>query len=577
MPLDGIFLHFLRREIEAAAGCKVDKIHQPSRDELTLALRSREGNRRLVLSASGQPGAYFIEAARSNPAQPPMFCMLLRKRLSGAMLTAVRQPGFERILFFDFDACNEIGDREKLTLCLEMLPGKGNIILLDGNDVIIDAVKRVGFTQPDARQILPAVPYVPPRPQEKLDILRESAETVCNAVLSKTGVKLSDAFLRSVAGFSPLAAREAAAAICGAEDPEASSLPQPQREKALRWIETMQQTLTLGCVAPFLIIDDKGKNTGFSYLEVKQYGAGYTCSPRESFSALLCEYYGEKAAAGLDQQLRLQLERAVQAATARESRKLAARMEESQAAEDREALRISAELLTAFTGEGAPGAKSVTVANYYDDNKPIAIALNPALSVRANAKNYYKQYAKAKTASHVLAALIEQGKKELAYLDSITQALATAGGPDDLKEIEAELRREGLLKRAKQTHKEQKPAAVFSEYTAGDGFRILAGRNNTQNDQLTFRAANKHDLWLHARNVPGSHVIVVSAGREIPGDVIEYAAGIAAFLSAAGASGAVEVDYTPVRHVKKPPGAKPGMVLYTDFRTIRVNPVSPGG
>lgn len=576
MPLDGIFLHFLRREIEAAAGCKVDKIHQPSRDMLTLALRSREGNRRLVLSASEQPGAYFVETAGTNPPQPPMFCMLLRKRLTGGVLTAVRQPDFERVLFFDFDACNEIGDREKLTLCLEMLPGKGNIILLDERGVIIDAVKRIGFTQPDIRQILPACPYVPPHPQNKLDILHEPPETVCSAVLSKTGVKLSDAFLRVVAGFSPLAAREASFHICGEEDPDAAALPEPQRKKALRYIETLRQALTLGCVAPFLIVDGKGENAGFSYFEVKQYGKGYTCLPRESFSALLCEYYGEKTAAGLDRCLRLQLERAVQTAAARESKKLAARINEAQTAEDRESLRIRAELLTTFIGECTPGASSVTVANYYEENKPETIALNPALSLRANAKNYYKQYAKAKTASNVLAALIEQGRKELAYLDSVSQALTTAAGPEDLKEIEAELRREGLLKQSKKTPEKQKTSAVFTEYSTGDGFRILAGRNNTQNDLLTFRTANKHDLWLHARNVPGSHVIVVSTGREIPDDVIGYAAGIAAFLSAAGASGAVDVDYTAVRHVKKPPGAKPGAVLYTDYRTIRVKPVNAG-
>ncbi|HQH63013.1 MAG TPA: NFACT family protein, partial [Clostridiales bacterium] len=235
-----------------------------------------------------------------------------------------------------------------------------------------------------------------------------------------------------------------------------------------------------------------------------------------------------------------------------------------------------AELLTTFTGECPPGASSVTVANYYEENKPVTIALNPALSLRANAKNYYKQYAKAKTASNVLAALIEQGRKELAYLDSVSQALTTAAGPEDLKEIEAEMRREGLLKQSKKTPEKQKTSAVFTEYSAGDGFRILAGRNNTQNDLLTFRTANKHDLWLHARNSPGSHVIVVSAGREIPDDVIGYAAGIAAFFSAAGASNAVDVDYTAVRHVKKPPGAKPGAVLYTDYRTIRVKPINAG-
>jgi len=572
MPLDGIFLSFLQKEVAAAAGCKVDKIHQPSRDELTLALRSREGNRRLVLSASDHPGAYFIETARENPKQPPMFCMLLRKRLSGAILTAVRQPGFERILFFDFDAGNEIGDREKLTLCLEMLPGKGNIILLDEKDNIVDAVKRISFTDAAKRQILPSAAYRLPASQDKLDLLSEKPGNLYNALFSKANLAVSDAFLRTFSGVSPLAAREAAFRICGS-DVKVGDLTEKQKTETLRYIENWQNTVQNGCVAPFLLRDAAGRNVEYSYLEVRQYGAGFACLPRDSFSSLLCEFYDEKETAGLDNRLRLQLERAVQAAIAREGKKLASRMEESQAAGDREPLRVRAELLTAFAGEYAPGASSVTLANYYDGNKPITIALNPALSARANAKNLYKQYAKAKTAFTVLAGFIEEGQRELAYLDSVAQALSTASGMADLEEIETELRQQGILKRAKQTQKKQKPAGVFSEYSAGDHFRILAGRNNTQNDLLTFRAANKHDLWLHARNVPGSHVVVVSAGREIPGEVIEYAAGIAAFLSAAGASGAVEVDYAPVRYVKKPPGAKPGMVLYTDYRTIRVKPV----
>ncbi len=568
MALDGLTLSFIKQEIaDAAVGCRVEKVHQPSREELVLILRGRNGAHKLLLSAgANSPKIHFTAFPPENPAKPPMLCMLLRKHLTSALLTGIRQEGLERALFLDFDATNEIGEPVKLTLCIEIMAQYSNIILINEEGIILDAVKRVDSETSSRRQILPGMLYKLPPKQNKPDLYSvESVEIAKNAA-EISGKTASAALLASVQGLSPIVCREVVSRALG-EDKRAEMLT----DSDVNSIGTELDKLTKAPVIPCAVIDLSGKPIDFSFTEITQYGDNIKLKKYESFSELLDDFYFEKDRIERTKQNSAELQKLVSNLIQRTARKLDLQRAELKQCADREQLKINAELIAANIYQLKKGAPFYEVYNYYT-NEMTRINVNPALSPNENSQRYYKEYRKAKTAEQMLTTLIAQGEEELMYLDTVADALSRAETTAQIGEIKAELTHTGYLKnKQKPGTKAPKPLSPM-EYESSDGFTILVGRNNEQNDRLSLKTASKSDLWLHTQKFPGSHTVIVTNGEEVPENTLIEAAIIAAYHSSARQSSGVPVDYTQVRNLKKPQGAKPGKVIYHVYNTLYVTP-----
>ncbi len=573
MALDGIFLHFLKQEIEREAlGARVEKVSQPSKEELVLSLRNRTGAYKLLLSVrSNSPRVHFTKYAPDNPQTPPMLCMLLRKTLVGAVLTGLRQAGLDRVLFLDFDASNEIGDRVHPSLCIEIMARHSNIILLDENGTVIDAVKRIDAAKSSVREILPGVPYELPPAQDKVNLLQEDARAAYERVLPQGEARLSAALLHSLQGVSPIVCRELANRAAG-EDLLVSSLSLAQKSILLQELEALLKRVRGGSPEPEMVLDQEGKPVDFAFLPVGQYGSLMHVRAYPELSALLDDFYTERDRAERTKQRAQDLFRLLTSTMERITRRLNAQRAELAASEDREELRIRAELINAYQYTLEKGAPFYDVENYYDENRILRIPADPALTPARNAQKYYKEYRKAQTAQRVLTEQIAAGEQELQYIESVFDALSRSQSERELAEIREELAAGGYLKRRRSAKQKAPKALPPMEFCTDDGFSILVGRNNVQNDKLSLKMAAKNDLWLHTKNIPGSHVILVTGGREPSGEALVQAAQLAAWFSRARESSSVPVDYTPVRMLRKPQGARPGKVIYDTYRTLSVRP-----
>lgn len=573
MALDGIFLHFLKQEIEREAlGARVEKVSQPSKEELVLSLRNRTGAYKLLLSVrSNSPRVHFTKYAPDNPQTPPMLCMLLRKTLVGAVLTGLRQAGLDRVLFLDFDASNEIGDRVHPSLCIEIMARHSNIILLDENGTVIDAVKRIDAAKSSVREILPGVPYELPPAQDKVNLLQEDARAAYERVLPQGEARLSAALLHSLQGVSPIVCRELANRAAG-EDLLVSSLSLAQKSILLQELEALLKRVRGGSPEPEMVLDQEGKPVDFAFLSVGQYGSLMHVRAYPELSALLDDFYTERDRAERTKQRAQDLFRLLTSTMERITRRLNAQRAELAASEDREELRIRAELINAYQYTLEKGAPFYDVENYYDENRILRIPADPALTPARNAQKYYKEYRKAQTAQRVLTEQIAAGEQELQYIESVFDALSRSQSERELAEIREELAAGGYLKRRRSAKQKAPKALPPMEFCTDDGFSILVGRNNVQNDKLSLKMAAKNDLWLHTKNIPGSHVILVTGGREPSGEALVQAAQLAAWFSRARESSSVPVDYTPVRMLRKPQGARPGKVIYDTYRTLSVRP-----
>ena len=573
MALDGIFLHFLKQEIEREAlGARVEKVSQPSKEELVLSLRNRTGAYKLLLSVrSNSPRVHFTKYAPDNPQTPPMLCMLLRKTLVGAVLTGLRQAGLDRVLFLDFDASNEIGDRVHPSLCIEIMARHSNIILLDENGTVIDAVKRIDAAKSSVREILPGVPYELPPAQDKVNLLQEDARAAYERVLAQGEARLSAALLHSLQGVSPIVCREFANRAAG-EDLLVSSLSLAQKSILLQELEALLKRVRGGSPEPEMVLDQEGKPVDFAFLPVGQYGSLMNVRAYPELSVLLDDFYTERDRAERTKQRAQDLFRLLTSTMERITRRLNAQRAELAASEDREELRIRAELINAYQYTLEKGAPFYDVENYYDENRILRIPADPALTPARNAQKYYKEYRKAQTAQRVLTEQIATGEQELQYIESVFDALSRSQSERELAEIREELAAGGYLKRRRSAKQKAPKALPPMEFCTDDGFSILVGRNNVQNDKLSLKMAAKNDLWLHTKNIPGSHVILVTGGREPSGEALVQAAQLAAWFSRARESSSVPVDYTPVRMLRKPQGARPGKVIYDTYRTLSVRP-----
>ena len=562
MSLDGIFLHTIKCELQnRILGAKVDKVYEPTREDLILSLRTRDrDNVKLLLCArANSPRVSITTEQYENPASPPMLCMLLRKRLGGATLTDIHQESCDRILYLDFLATNEMGEKEKLTLVVEIMAQYSNVILIDGDKKIIDALKRVDYSKSSRRLILPGVTYELPPQQDKINVFEN--QDIKSLIIAKGGT--DKAYMSTIMGLSPVVAREL----------ETKTVDE-SIELLLKYSN--------GSNKYYLLKDENGKPFEFSYMPILQYGTAVETVEYDSAFSLLEDYYAKRDSIERMSHRTYDLRRVMINARERIARKLDIQRAELDACADRETLRISAELINANLYKLERGAPYFDLENYYDENKIMRVKVNPALTPAQNSQKYFKEYKKTYTAEKKLKEQIESGILELEYIETVLDALTRVENEKDIMSIRGELIDQGYIKNkydAKGKLSKAKPQQKVSslppiEYTTSDGFRVLVGRNNLQNDKLSMKSANKLDMWMHTKDIPGSHVIIENQNGVVSDQAIEEAAVIAAYHSSAGESGAkkIPVDYTLVKNLKKPTGAKPGKVIFHENWTIYVTP-----
>lgn len=571
MALDGAFLRHLKREIEEnALDAKVDKIYQPNRDEIILSLRTRPESRKLLLSARANSARVnFTELVPENPKEPPMLCMLLRKRLTGARLSAVRQPDLERLLCFDFNTVDELGDEVTLTLVTEIMGRYSNVILVDGAGKIIDALKRVDASMSSERLVLPGVPYRLPPPQKKLCLLTAGREEIVERVCSMSGgTELSKALLMSLQGVSPVVCRELQYHTGRGVDLRIADMTPELRERLSFFLGRLAETVKKIDGSPYMAVGPDQKPVDFSFLPIEQYGIAAVVSRKNSFSELLDDFYGERDRIERMRVRSQNLFHVLTTVSERLSRKINAQRADLERCAKRDELRVCGDLLNANLYRLEKGSAKAELPNFYEESQPIMqIRLDPALTPAQNAQKYYKEYRKAKTAEEVLNVQIREAEKELVYLATVLDELCRAVGERDLADIRAELAEQGYIREPKNAKKRNQTRGPM-EFRSTDGFRILVGRNNRENDLLTLKQARKNDLWFHTKNIPGSHVVLFLDGKQATRQAVGEAAMLAACFSRGRDSSNVAVDFTEIRHVSKPQGSKPGMVIYVDNKTI---------
>ena len=568
MAIDAICLQAVAGELRPQLlGLRVDKVHQPARDQVVLLFR---GKRLLLNAGAGAPRLQLTEILRDNPAEPPMFCMLLRKHLSGARVAGLTQPPLERLVKIEFDASDELGRAGRRTLVLEAMGRRSNLILLDGEGRVIDSLRRVDADMSAARQVLPGLFYQPPASTGRLPFLEETEEGFSARFAAAAAEKTLDAFLLDqYFGLSPLMARELAFQAAGDVDARVFQMGGPG--PLWRAFEGFQNRVREERFTPVCLLRD-GKPLDFACVPVGQYGGAAECVAYPSFSALLDAFYEAREKQERARQRGADLLRAASTARDRLRRKLALQEKEYAATQDRDKLRIQGDLITANLYRMERGQSRLECENYYEAGAPTSIPLDPLLTPQQNAAKYYKRYAKAKTAEKYLREQMDLARRDLEYLESVLAEIAQAETEADYLDIRAELREAGFLKKQGRGKKEKSRPAAPWEFCTSSGLLVLAGRNNRQNDKLTLKDADRRDLWLHTQKIHGSHVILRCAGRTPSEEDIAEAAMVAAWFSQARESGNVPVDYTEVRNVKKPAGGRPGMVIYTTCRTVNVTP-----
>lgn len=569
MSLDGITLHFIKNELEKnLIGARVEKVNQPSRLELVFNMRTRSGAFKLFFSAdAGSSRVQITDYALENPQKPPMLCMLFRKKLTGAILHDIRQSGLDRILFFDFDATNEIGDSVRLTLCIEIMSQNSNIILIGDNGKIIDSIKRVDENKSSVREVLPTVTYVLPPQPDKFNILTCSADEVINAVFKDDKLKLSKAILNNIQGFSPLTARELAFLATGSEDENVGDCG---REKFKDEFLNLQKIIINSQITPTVLLDIDNKPFELSYISIKQYDDFVKEVSYASFREALDKFYFLREKESRAKNRAKDLNKILSNTTERISRRINIQKADLKKCDDKDKLKVYAELISANQYKLNGGLAFYEVENYYDNNEIIRIPVNPALNPTKNAQKYYKDYKKSHTAEKLLVDLIEKGEQELLYIESVKDSLLRAESDAEVTAIRTELTDGGYLKRKSNCKTKNVKSLPPIEYVTSEGFLVLVGRNNLQNDKLTFKTAKNYDMWFHTQGIPGSHTVMISDGKEFTDLAISEAAIIAAVNSSAKEKTKVPVDYSLIKNIKKPSGALPGKVIYYTYNTIYV-------
>lgn len=559
MPLDAIYLSALTAELkEKLEGGRIDKVQQPERDMLLLSLRAKGENLRLLLAAgTGNARVHLTESSFENPAEPPMFCMLLRKHLVGAHISAVYQPDYERMLIIELEGHDEMGFACQKKLVAEMIGRSANVILIDGEGRIVDCMRRMDFGGDAQRRMLPGMIYrLPPR-QEKPPLLEtDSAQRQAMIQAADRQQSPDKWLLNSFAGLSPLVCRELAHRCGGSY------------ETLTELLDAFADSVQAGDLRPTILYED-GKPRDFSFMPISQYGPAVSCREEESFSMLLDSFYSQRDRAEQQRRRSHQLFKTVRTTRDRIQRKLASQTEELRRTEDRDEVRKTAELVTANIYRIKKGDRTLECVDYYDPECPtIRIALDPLKTPQQNAAALFKEYNKLKAARSHLTGLIEEGERQLDYLNSVLELLSLSETEKDISDIRRELIATGYLRKQGGSKADRSKAQAPWRFVTDDGFEVLAGRSNVQNDELTTRTGRRTDYWFHTQRLHGSHVILRCNGMEPTELAIAQAAAIAATYSQGREGGKVPVDYTMLRFVRKPSGALPGKVVYTDYKTI---------
>ena len=567
MAFDAFYMSCVLNEIRQLGECRVEKIHQPSRDTVIFHLKHKEGRAKLLFAANpAAPRLHLTTASPENPAEPPMFCMLLRKHIGSARLVEIQQLPMERCAVFTFDCIDEMGDAVQKKLIAELMGKTCNLYLLGPDGRIIDCLRRIGLDAGAKRTALPGMYYQDPEPVEK-----QAPAELCfdgfMTILAQSGADLlSDRLMDRLGGLSPLVCREAALFAAGDTDARIENLDISETADKLNLY--FREHLTHPTPCYYAQADGTPKQ--FAFCPIRQYGSYQTA---DSFSGLLDMYYTVRDRKDAIRQKGQAMRKTVSNACQRLKRKLAIQEKELTATYDRERLRQLGDILTANIHRIQKGQTKIQCEDFYDEDMAlIEIPLSPILSPQQNAAKFYKDYARMKNAEKELTKQIAMGKEELSYLESVLDELNRAGSEQELEEIRRELQDTGYVKAdsGKKRMKQSKLSPMRFEST--DGYPIYVGRNNRQNEELTFKMARKDDLWLHASKVHGSHVIIACAGVPPPDNTITQAAQLAAYYAESTGGQNIAVDMTPVKQVKKIPNGKPGMVIYHSYKTVIANP-----
>ncbi len=565
MAFDAFYLSCVLQEVRSLEDAKIEKIHQPSRDTVVLHLKHREGRAKLLFAANpAAPRLHLTTANPENPPEPPMFCMLLRKHLMSARLTKVTQIPMERCAAFHFDCIDEMGDRVEKRLVAELMGRTCNLYLLAPDGRIIDCLRRVGLDETAKRPALPGMYYQNPEPVHKVDPAKE--ESYVNLLTDNGADILADRLMDTLGGLSPLVCREAALYAASSTDARITGCDTAAVVERLKLFFAEHLNHPRAYYAP----GPDGTPKQFAFCPIRQYGESREA---ESFSALLDMYYTLRDRKDAIRQKGQGLRKTVQNLCTRLTRKIALQEKELRESKDRERLRQLGDIVTANLHRIKKGQTVLQAEDFYDEQmRVIDIAISPILSPQQNAAKFYKDYTRMKNAEKELTRQLTIGREELSYLQSVLEELNRAQTEQELEEIRQELHAGGYVKldSGKRKMKQAKIAPMRFEST--DGFPIYVGRNNRQNEELTFKMARKDDIWLHASKVHGSHVIIACAGQPVPDDTVTQAAQLAAHYAETTGGQNIPVDVTPVKQVKKTPAGKPGMVIYHTYRTVIVNP-----
>ena len=575
MPFDGVVAKCIVTELkEHLLGGRVEKIFQPEVDEIILTIRSKGQNLKLLLSASASyPRIHFTGVSKENPSAPHVFCMLLRKHLSGGRILDVMFHDYERIITINIESTNEMGDLSIKKLIIEIMGRYSNIILVNSENKIIDSIKHVDNETSSVREVMPARTYVLPPAQDKTSPDNLNFDDIIENAKELDNIGIEKHLLNTIKGFSPLLCRE----ICYRAGIDGKLPASCTSERSLKSLESVFKSLN-ACVVnsnftPCIAFEDISceKPVDFHCLEMQQYG-GIRLVP--SMSEALDEFYCSKDKSERSRQKKSDILKIMNNGIDRCNKKLALQQEKLRDVSDRDKLKLYGELITANIYCMREGVNLISLPNYYSESlEPVEIHLDENLSPQANAQKYFKQYTKAKSAFVNTNRQLAETLKELEYLESVVQLLENCSTLQEIDEIRQELIEQGyMLQKKKGSPKKKSKASAPLHFKSSDGIDIYVGKNNMQNDYLTLKLASSNDIWLHARNMPGSHVVIKKLQHDIPDSTLLEGAILAAYHSKAKHSSGVPVDYTTVRNVKKPGGAKPGMVIYESFKTIMANP-----
>lgn len=572
MAFDGITVSAIKAEIEdKILGGRIDKVYQPEKDEIILGIRSMgQAYKLLLTSNASNPKFHFTQTNPSNPMTPPLFCMVMRKHLQSGKIIKIEQPDFDRILNIYVESLNELGDYSVKKLVLEIMGRHSNIILTDENNTILDCIKHIGHDTSSVREVLPGREYTLPPSQGKINTLELDNNNFNEVLENNPSFEIQSVIYKNYTGISPIAASE----ICYRANVNGSTpvetLTDIQKEIVFNKFAGLVEDIKANRFYPESITNEKGKTIDFSPIEMTQFN-GLEIKKYTSISELIESFYANRDFAYRIGQKTQDLRKLITQNIERCIRKKDIQMQTLRSIKNRDELRLKGELLTANIYSIKKGITTVELPNYYSENQElVAIELDSNKTPSENAQKYYKAYNKAKRTFEALKDQIKSNDEELAYLESVLTSVNNCTDEQDVKEIRRELREEGYVKKVKNQKDKSKKHSVPLHFISQDGFDIYVGKNNIQNDELTLKFARPRDIWMHTKNIPGSHVIIVANGQTIPDTTLNEGAMLSAFYSKAKNSSKVPVDYTEKKNVKKPNGSKPGFVIYETNKTAYI-------